>query len=99
MLTKYGYPTRSMSQQLRDELHDSLARALEVGRVYETTNNQVFYVLRVDHGSEPGEFPSGRRPAQAKVVFLSGPGTGWREGVPTWIQGLNLEWMTPVRIT
>ncbi len=89
----------NMSQQLLDERHDNQARQLEVGRTYETNDQRMFYVLHVDQGSKPGEFASGRRPAQAKVVYLSQGNTGWREGVPTWILGVSLSGTSPRAIT
>ena len=82
-----------------DAYHDGLARALTPCGVYETKDGCVFYVLRVDHGSLPGEFSVGRRPAQAKTLLLAGgEDIGYKPGTTSWIQGRTLEWLKPERI-
>lgn len=87
------------SDSVRDAYHDGLARALVQSGVYETKDGCVFYVLRVDPGSFPGEFRVGRRPAQVKTLLLTAePSLGYKPGTCSWIQGMTLEWLKPERI-
>lgn len=74
----------------KDRFRDELARALQVGRAYTTRDGSVFHVLKVDPGSKPGEFLVGRRPAQAKVIYLYAP-RRTKLCVPTTITGMNIE--------
>lgn len=81
---------RRSDSHFMDEFHDSLVRMLVPKLAYETATGAVLYVLAVDRGSEPGEFPAGRRPAQAKVLVLES-GAGHQEGAVKWIDGRSLE--------